>query len=121
MLALSISEVIERKQHKMTPDEVSQQKVERWWTPPRWDYTRTGRLKLVLESIETSHLQRTWTDGKKQKLESCLGEIFVAFETTANEVKKYREDCAEAARQRIEEQKRAEKTAPSGRGIQSQI
>ena len=107
-LGLSISEIIERKQHKITPDEISRQKLDRWWTPARWDYTRTGKLKFSLVSTEVSHLQHSWTDGKKQKLENCLGEMFVCFETTANAVKKYREDCAEAERQRVEEQKRAE-------------
>jgi hypothetical protein len=104
---LSISEVIERRQHKITPDEMSRQKVDLWLTLPRWDYTRTGRLKFTLQSTEASQLQHIWTDRKKRKLESCVGEIFVCFETIANAVKKYREDCAEAARQRVEEQKRA--------------
>ncbi len=108
-ISLSISELIERKQHKTTQDEISRQKADRWWTPPRWDYTLTGRLKLILQSTEASHLQHTWTEGKKRKLESCVGEVFMGFEATANAVKKYREDCAEAARQRAEEQKRAEK------------
>jgi len=108
-ISLSISEVIERKQHKITQDEISRQKADRWWTPPRWDYTHTGRLKFILESTEASHLQHTWADGKKRKLESYVGEVFIGFEATANAVKNYREECAEAARQRAEEQKRAEK------------
>jgi hypothetical protein len=106
-IGLSISEIIERKQHKITPNDMSRRKDDRWWTPPRWDYARTGRLKFALQSTEASHLQHIWTDGKKQKLENCVGEIFVCFETTANAVKKYREDWAEAARQQAEEEKRA--------------
>ncbi|MGB7493303.1 MAG: hypothetical protein WBR26_24455 [Candidatus Acidiferrum sp.] len=106
-IGVSISEKIERKQHKITPDEISRQKVDRWWAPPRWDYMRTGKLKFVLQSAEASPLQHTWTDGKKQKLENCVGEIFVCFEATANALKKYREDCAEVARQRAKEEKRA--------------
>ncbi|HTZ47220.1 MAG TPA: hypothetical protein VMH20_06490 [Verrucomicrobiae bacterium] len=89
------------------PDEISRQNVDRWCALPRWDYLRTGKLKFVLQSTEASHLQHIWTDGKKQKLETCVGEIFVCFEATANALKKYREDCAEAARQRAEEEKRA--------------
>jgi hypothetical protein len=108
-VGLSISEIIERKQHKMTEDEISWQKTDRWWTAPRWDYMRTGRLKFVVDSVEVPHLQHAWADRKKQKLENCVGEIFVAFEKTANAVKTYRQDCAEAARQRAEEQIRAEK------------
>ncbi|HEV7968645.1 MAG TPA: hypothetical protein VGP19_13795 [Candidatus Acidoferrales bacterium] len=106
-IGLYMSEVVERKQHKMTQDDLSRQKVDRWWTPPRWDYRRTGRLKFALESIEASEIQHTWADGEKQKLESCVGEMLIGFETTANAVKKYREDCARAARERAEEQKRA--------------
>jgi hypothetical protein len=106
-IGLSISEIIERKQHKITSDEISRQKIDRWWAPPRWDYTLTGRLKFSLVSTEASHLQHSWTDGKKKRLENCVGEISVCFETTANALKKYREDCAETARQRAEEEKRA--------------
>ncbi|MBZ5526809.1 MAG: hypothetical protein LAN71_02765 [Acidobacteriia bacterium] len=106
-ITLSISEIIERKQHKITLEETSHQKIDSWWSPPRWDYTLTGRLKFTLLSTEASHLQHTWADRKKQSLESRVGEIFLSFEFTANSVKKYREDCAEAARQRAEEQKRA--------------
>jgi hypothetical protein len=107
-IGLSMSEIIERKQHKITPEEISRQKDDRWWSPPRWDYTRTGRLKFLLQCTEASHLQHTWSDGKKQKLESCVGEMFASFESMANAIKKYREDCAEAERQRAEDQKRAE-------------
>jgi hypothetical protein len=106
-IAFSISEIIERKQHKITQDEIARQKQDRWWSPPRWDYACTGQLKFVVQSTEASHIQHTWTDGKKQKLESCVGQIFASFETTANSVKKYREACAEATRQRAEEEKRA--------------
>jgi hypothetical protein len=107
-IGLSMSEIIERKQHKITQEEISRQMDDRWWSPPRWDYTPTGRLKFLLQCAEASHLQRTWSDRKKQKLESCVGEMFASFESMANAIKKYREDCAEAARQRAEEQKRAE-------------
>src|SRR5260370_39309413 len=51
-IGLSISEAIERTQHEVTQNEASRQEVDRWWRPPRWDYTRTGRLKLVLQSAE---------------------------------------------------------------------
>jgi hypothetical protein len=48
-IGLTLSEVVERKQHKATPDETSRQKVDRWWIAPRWDYTHTGRLKFILD------------------------------------------------------------------------
>jgi hypothetical protein len=107
-IGLSLYEIIKRKQHKITKEEISRQKDDRWWSPPRWDYVHTERLGFVLQCMEASHVQHTWSDGKKQKLENCVGEMFAAFEIMANEMKKYRDDCAEAARHRAEEQKRAE-------------
>jgi len=106
-IGLSITEVIERKAHKITKEDASRQKVDSWWSPPRWDYSPTGRLKFLLHSTEASDLHHTWADGKRQTIENCLGEIFISFEITAKSVKKYREDWAETARKRAEEQKRA--------------
>jgi hypothetical protein len=105
-IGFSISEVIERRQHKVTDDEEARQESDRWWTPPRWDYVLTGRLRFVLQSIEAPHIQHVWADGKRQKLEGCVGEMLVGLEDNANAIKKYRDDCAETERQRIAEQKR---------------
>lgn len=105
-IGFSMSEIIERTQHKITTEETARQKQDTWWTPQRWDHALTGRLRFALQSIEASHIQHVWADGKRQKLEGCVGEMLVGFEDTASAVKKYRDDCAEAERQRIVEQKR---------------
>jgi hypothetical protein len=105
-LRFSVSEKLQRKDHKLTKDEIASGKTE-YWQVPRWDFTPTGILKCTLESMEFSHIKQSWADGKRQKVEHCLGEMFATFAVTANAVKKYREDRAEAERKRIEEQKLA--------------
>ena len=117
-IGLSITEIIERKEHIITKEEAYRQKADNWWRPPKWEYSPTGRLKFLLHSTEASHLQHTWTDRKKQTIEHCLGEIFVSFEITAKSVKQYREDCVLAARVRAEEQKKSRRTStPAGARI----
>lgn len=105
-IGFSISEVIKRTQHNITKEEAGRQKLDRWWIPPRWDYVRTGRLKFTLQSSEAPHIQHVCADGRKQRLEGCVGEVFVGFEDVARAVKKYREARAEEARARAAELKR---------------
>jgi hypothetical protein len=104
-MRFSVSEKLQRKDHKLTKDEIASGKTQSWQVP-RWDFTPTGLLKCTLKSIEFSHIRQTWGDGKRQRVEHSLGEMFATLAVTANAVKKYREDRAEAERKRIEEQHR---------------
>jgi len=110
-LQLLITEAIERREHKPTVEEVARQKRDYWWHPPRWDYSSTGRLRLTLESVEFSQLHSSWSDGKRRKLETCVGEILVECERMAPAVKRAREAKAEAERRWAEERKREAEAA----------
>lgn len=105
-LQLLITEAIQRKEHKPTSEELSRQKSEMWWRPNQWEYTPTNKLKVTLESCEFSSIRYNWADGKRRKLEDCLGEVFVACEKIAASVKKERVNRAEAEIRRREEEKR---------------
>ena len=105
-ITFSILEIIERTPHTMTKEEVARQKLDRWWIPASWDYVLTGRFKFTLQSSEAPHIQHSCADGKKRRLESRVGEMFVGFEDVAAAVKRYREACAEDARRRAAELKR---------------
>jgi len=107
-LLFSISEIVERHNHKPTKEEAERQKKNYWERPPKWDCIRTGKLRFVLGSREFEGIHRSWTDGKIRKLETCLGEALIECETMAKAVKKEREDRAESARRRAEEFKREE-------------
>ena len=105
-LKFVIKEAIERKQHKPTNEEPTRQKADTWWRPPQWDYYPTGRLNLALESCEYPSISHSWADGKRRKLDSCLGEALVACKKMAAAIKQERMDWAEAERLRREEEKR---------------
>jgi hypothetical protein len=110
-LSFFISEATNRSAHQATNEERARQKEDPWWRPPQWDIAPSGRLRFTLSSSEYSNVSQSWSDGKRRKLESCVGEIFYACEKTANAVKQERVDRAEAERRRIEEQKRQAEAA----------
>jgi hypothetical protein len=105
-LQLLITEIIERKEHKPTAEELSRRKTQVWWGPKQWDYAPTSRLRITLESCEYPHICAKWTDGKRRKLEDCLGETLIACDIFSASIKKERAERTEAARLRQDEEKR---------------
>jgi hypothetical protein len=105
-LTFFISESTNRREHQPTPEERARQKEHSWSRPPQWDIIPNGFLRFTLSSCEYQYTSHSWSDGKRRKLEDCLGEIFLACEKTARAVKQERLDRAEAERRRVEEQKR---------------
>jgi hypothetical protein len=105
-LTFSLSEAANQESHKPTKEEIAQEMQFSWKHPPKWDFTPNGCLRLSLRSCEDSYLSHSWKDGKRRKLEECVGEIFAALEGTAKEVKLGRQQRAEAAIRRAEEQQR---------------
>jgi hypothetical protein len=105
-IRMIITEDIKRSDHKPTQEELFRQKKELYWRPIQWDYAATGELKITVESCEFSFIQRSWNDGKRRKLEQCLGEVLVACRLIASSVKKVRVERAEAEVLRREEEKR---------------
>jgi hypothetical protein len=112
-LQLMMTESIWRKEHQPTSEEIARQKSNTWWQPNRWDYTRTGHLKFTLESCEYPLISRSWSEGKRRTLDTCLGEILVACQTMAAAIKREREGCAryqrELERQRVREMEERER------------
>ena len=76
-----------------------------WWNSPRWDYCPTGRLTLTLESVEFPEIHRSWSDGKRQTLENCLGEIVMECQKAGSAIKQLRKARVDAERRRIQKQK----------------
>ena len=110
-LQLEVTETIERRKHNPTVEEIAHKQRDYWWDLPRWDYIPTGRLKLTLESVEFPAIWGSWSDGKRRKLENCLGEMVVECERAILAIKRAREARAEAERRRIMEQKLEQQAA----------
>jgi hypothetical protein len=67
----------------------------------------TFRLRLTLESCEYLGINHSWADGKRRKLDTCIGEVLITCQKMATAIKKEREDRAryqrDLERQRVRE------------------
>lgn len=106
-----IAEHIERKNHARTPQDAVLEKQGYSWKIPRWDYRPTGNLKFSFHSPEFSQVHFGWADGKRRKLEVCVGEMLVACEGMASAIKRAREEETERERRWEEERKREAEAA----------
>lgn len=107
MLSFSISEIVERKEHKPTREEITREKLELFWHPPKWDYRPSGRLKITIDYTDFRGVRHTWSDGKKKPLEEYLGHFIVGLVLAAKAIKQGREERAEQERKWAEERKQA--------------
>jgi hypothetical protein len=98
-------EVINSVAHVLTPAE-----QKHTWTAPKWDYQLTGKLKLRIDNLPygMGPIRSTWSDGKRQRLENCIGHFVVGLNVVATAIKKNRQQIEERDRQWEEERKREE-------------
>jgi hypothetical protein len=80
------------------------------WSAPKWDYKLTGRLRLSVDNppYTLTPVRSSWTDGKVQILENCLGNFVVGVKVASAAIKKNRLESEEWVRRREEERKRRE-------------
>jgi len=104
-LEFSIVEAVKAKPHELRPQEKANS-----WLAPRWDYVATGSLKLSIDCGLDARIRHSWSDGKKQRIEKCLGHFLVTLPLIATNLKKERAERAERERRWAEERKREEET-----------
>jgi hypothetical protein len=86
-----ISEKIDSVPHALTDREAARQKRGEWIYPPKWDYRPTGNLKLSVTGAPRG-IRHSWSDGKQQRLEECLGKFISSLAVIAHALKKDREE-----------------------------
>ncbi len=100
----SLSEVTDSVPHVLTPQEV------RSWMAPKHDYTLAGRLQLQLDNLPPymGPIRRSWSDGKQQRIENCIGDFIIGLRVSAAVIKKHRQEVEERERRWSEERKQEE-------------
>jgi hypothetical protein len=101
----SLSELTDSAPHVLTPSEVKHP-----WSAPKHDYKLTGKLQLQIANLPPfmGPIRRTWSDGKQQRIEDCIGDFMVGLTVAAAAIKKNRQETEERHRRREEERKREE-------------
>jgi hypothetical protein len=99
-----VLEVTESVRHVLTPDEQKHP-----WMAPKWDYKLTGKLQFRVDNLPYSAgVRGTWSDGKCQRLEKCIGDFIIGLRVAAAAIKKNRQETEERERRWEEERKQKE-------------
>jgi hypothetical protein len=69
---------------------------------PKYDYSPSGRLSLVIHAKSWSGLRRAWSDGKTQKVEAMLPEIIADFVVHGALLGERRRAAEDSERKRLE-------------------
>lgn len=106
-LPISLDERTKQVDHVPTPEELQKQRKGLYYWAPRYDHLATGELVFSIDSSQIR--QRNWNDGKKQRVETCLGEIAIAMVQAAENERLWRiERELREQRWREEERRRLE-------------
>ena len=101
-MQFSISETIRQK----PPGPESKTSKEDWWRPRKLQYEATGQLRLSVDGLCAVHSRHSWQDGKRQRIENCLGRFIASLAVLARILKK---ESDERARQHREWQERCKR------------
>ena len=104
MVRFCVLEITESVRHVLTPDE-----QKRPWMAPKWDYKLTGKLQFRVDNLPYSAgVRGTWSDGKCQRLEKCIGDFIIGLRVAAAAIKKNRQETEEREQRWEEERKQKE-------------
>ncbi len=104
MVRFCVLEITESVRHVLTPDEQKHP-----WMAPKWDYKLTGKLQFRVDNLPYSAgVRGTWSDGKCQRLEKCIGDFIIGLRVAAAAIKKNRRETEERERRWEEERKQKE-------------
>jgi hypothetical protein len=99
-----VLEITESLRHVLTPEEQKHP-----WMAPKWDYKVTGKLQFRVSNLPYSAgVRGTWSDGKCQRLENCIGDFIVGLRVAAAAIRKNRQETEERERRWEEERKQRE-------------
>ena len=101
-VSFCLKETTDSVRHAPTPEEAKHP-----WMAPKWDYKLTGKLQFRIENVPSwmGPMRSTWSDGKLQRLEKCLGDIVVGLKVVAGAIKKHKRDIEERDKRWEEERK----------------
>jgi hypothetical protein len=101
---LGVHEVLERRPHKLTRQEKDNAREPGSKKPPPFDHFASGRLQVVLVSINGT--RRTVSDTGTQSLDDCLGLAVVRIDAIADHERRLRVQSAQWDCERQEREQR---------------
>ncbi|MCP3669456.1 MAG: hypothetical protein GY814_03265 [Gammaproteobacteria bacterium] len=100
-IEIGIDEKIKSVDHVLTPKEKTEYGGYIGWTP-RFDHVPTGNLTLKIRNAIYLGIRQSWSDGKIQIIENCLGTFITGLHHAAYVIKEHRQECEQREKERAE-------------------
>lgn len=108
-LQIVLEEKTTRKEHMLTKEERERKAKYGWSSAPRWDYEPNGILLFRIKEVWGHGARKTWSDGRKQRVEEALNDVLAGLIVVAEakrqhdiELESQRREWAETERRRLE-------------------
>ena len=99
-VSLELIEKVDRSEKERPPN------VQYWYKT--YSYAPTGHLVIRITNYLDNGMRRSWSDGKLQRLENVLPEVFAGVKLAAEHLQKRRLEFEERERQWAEERRKRE-------------
>ena len=125
---VAIEERTKRAEHVLTREESDRKaKYGSTWHP-RWDYEPSGILQFRIKEIWGDGARKTWSDGRKQRVEELLNDVVSGIIVVAEAKRQYRIEMerqrlerAEAERRRLELEQRRREEAEQLKALEHEV
>jgi len=97
-----------RLDHVLTKKEESDKKASHYWYAPKYDFSPSSRLALILDTWSARGLRKRWSDSPRKRLEEQLGDFVNGAVLVAYVMKEDRLRYEEERRKQEEERKARE-------------
>lgn len=116
-LEIELKEVLTRKEKQFTAAQLRERERSYWLRDRKeYEFCPSGNFVLGILTYCGEGVRKVWSDGKRQRLENCLGSVVVGLRVAAEGVKavrlereRWERERQENERKRLEEQERRRK------------
>jgi len=105
-LEFGLKENLKRIKRELTPEE-----RKRTWLYGEHDFIPSGRLSLAINEYVGDGNRKTWSDGKKQRIEDCLNDFIEGLVKAAIEIRARKIRWEEQERERRERERQRQEKA----------
>lgn len=120
-ISLRVSETSTRSEHVLSHKEMQDKKRYGLLWRPRWDYTPSGKLTLTLFGVGLYGVRSSWSDGKKDALESNLPKILGGILRASEHMKQRREEDEKRELRWAVQERRRRRLDKAGKSFQQRV
>jgi len=113
VIEFALIEGLNRAEKKLTAAQMKEKEKHPWmYNRQEYDYSPNGILSLAIKSEDALNVRKTWSDGRKQRLEDCLNsfvggliKVSIAIKELRAERERREREWQEQRRQREESER----------------